>query len=146
MEKKYFICFLLCCQSGPLKITGSIPVGGYVPGQTIELSLHIDNRSDETFQNFVIRIMKVRRQNISSCNRVEELDLSLQHIQYHTHANSAVTTYDKIAIKSYSCNGCPTNQSRTYNLGITVPPLPPTDESTSNIIKVSYRLQVRLSN
>ncbi|KAJ6636531.1 Arrestin domain-containing protein 3 [Pseudolycoriella hygida] len=123
-RKTYFKCCLLwCCTTGPLVITACIPVGGYVPGQSIELFLRINNRSDQTIQNFIIQIIK--------------------NIQYHTHANSSSTKIDKIVVKSAVCDGCPKNVSRAYTLSIVVPPVPPTDESTSNIVKVSYQLQIQ---
>lgn len=56
-RKTYFIDCLLC-NSGPLVISASVPVGGYVPGQTIELLLQVDNRTDRN-QNFTIHIIKV---------------------------------------------------------------------------------------
>ena len=69
-----------------------------------------------------------------------------QHIQYHTHANSVRTNFDKTVVKSVTCNGCPEKESKTFTLSIIVPSLPPTDESTSNIVKVSYMLEVNSWN
>ncbi|KAG4069598.1 hypothetical protein HA402_009538 [Bradysia odoriphaga] len=124
VRKSYSICCLLCCcTSGPLIVKGSIPVGGFVPGQIVDVFLQINNGSDQTFANFIVKIIK--------------------QIRYHTHANSSTKKHDEVVVKSASCNGCPKYQSKTYRLPITVPALPPTDESTSNIVKVSYRLQVQ---
>lgn len=36
-----------------------LPVAGYTPGQTIELYLEINNKSDQNFFNFEIQIIKV---------------------------------------------------------------------------------------
>lgn len=72
------------------------------------------------------------------------LPITFQFIQYYTHANSSTTKYDKTVVKSATCSCCSSNQSETYTLSIAVPSLPPTDESTSNIVKVSYLLQVQI--
>ncbi|KAJ6636592.1 Arrestin domain-containing protein 3 [Pseudolycoriella hygida] len=123
-RKTFFICCLLCCcETSPVFITARIPVSGYTPGQTIELSININNKSDQKFEEFVVLIVK--------------------HIQYHTYANSSRTTFDTIELEEQRCLGCNTNQSQSRTVNITVPPVPPTDESTSNIVKVSYLLRIK---
>lgn len=72
-RKTFFICCLLCCcETDPLFINARIPVGGYTPGQTIELLLEINNKSDQTFQNFEIQIIKVTY----SCTKYVKLCLN----------------------------------------------------------------------
>ncbi|KAG4069557.1 hypothetical protein HA402_006923 [Bradysia odoriphaga] len=124
LRKTFFICCLLCCcETDPFFINARLPVGGYTAGQAIELFLDINNKSDETFNELQVQIVK--------------------HIQYYTHANSSRTTSDVIELAENRCGGCAKNQAKTYKINVTVPPVPPTDESTSNIVKVTYRLRVR---
>lgn len=56
--KKYFSCCLLR-YSGLLEIKAGIPVTGYVPGQTIELLLKVNNHRDQAIENFDVHIVKV---------------------------------------------------------------------------------------
>lgn len=46
--KTFMPCGFLCCwQSGPLRVTARNPVGGYTPGQIINLTIKIENESNE---------------------------------------------------------------------------------------------------
>lgn len=54
-------CSVLCCQSGTLVLRGSVPVRGYVPGQTIDFLLEINNSSALSVQNFFIQFVKVKK-------------------------------------------------------------------------------------
>lgn len=59
-RKTFFVCCLLCCcETSPVFIKARIPVTGYTPGQTIEVALEINNKSDQRFQNFQVQIIKV---------------------------------------------------------------------------------------
>lgn len=60
-EKSFFLCCLLCCLSDPMKIVARTPVGGYTPGQTINLELDIINRSDQPVSDFTVQLIKVYR-------------------------------------------------------------------------------------
>lgn len=55
-----YLCGCLgCFRSDPLHIVASIPVGGYVPGQTIDLSLEVDNKSNQRVPYFQMQLVKV---------------------------------------------------------------------------------------
>lgn len=59
-NKTFFPCFLLCCfTSSPLKITARAPVGGYVPGQVINLEFQVNNKSDQNVTEFTVKLIKV---------------------------------------------------------------------------------------
>lgn len=45
--------------SDPLTVRAVIPVGGYTPGQSINLDLFVSNRSTEDVDDFVVRLIKV---------------------------------------------------------------------------------------
>lgn len=68
-KKKFFICCLFRV-SGLLHITASIPVRGYVPGQTIDLSLQVNNRCDQTIQKFTVDLIKVKNGSWRKTNQV----------------------------------------------------------------------------
>lgn len=57
--KSFSICFLYCLTTDPMYVTAQTPAAGYIPGQTIELSLKFNNESNQTFRNFQIQLVKV---------------------------------------------------------------------------------------
>lgn len=56
-KNKTFCC--LCCGSKPLNINVSIPVRGYVPGQTIPVRVDVENRSGISIEEIKIKLQKV---------------------------------------------------------------------------------------
>lgn len=51
---------LICCvKSGPLEMVARTPVGGYAPGQTIELNFTANNQSDRPIETFKLQLIKV---------------------------------------------------------------------------------------
>lgn len=62
MEKHktfYLCCLCCCCESDPLHLKATIPVGGYCPGQTINVVVTADNKSDQDVSMFSVQLMKV---------------------------------------------------------------------------------------
>lgn len=53
----------VCCASDPLYMKATIPVGGYAPGQMINVDLELTNNSNENIQGFVIQIVRVSKVN-----------------------------------------------------------------------------------
>lgn len=52
-------CVFVCCASDPLFIIATVPVGGYTPGQMINVDLELTNTSNENISAFVIQIIRV---------------------------------------------------------------------------------------
>lgn len=66
-DKTFFLCCLLCCCiSDPLKIVARMPVGGYTPGQTINLELNVNNQSDQPVSEFSVQLIKVSEINVNN--------------------------------------------------------------------------------
>lgn len=63
-------------------------------------------------------------------------------IAYFTHENSAFRKFERIHITEQDTHGCDIHQDEVIRVNIEVPPIPPTDFSTSNIIKVRYMIRV----
>lgn len=55
----YPCCLLFCCTSDPLELVVRIPVGGYTPGQTINLDVEAKNKSDQDVEYFSAQLLKV---------------------------------------------------------------------------------------
>lgn len=53
-------CCLLCCyETEPVKMSVKVPMKGYAPGQAIEITINVDNKSDQTYYEFIGNIYKV---------------------------------------------------------------------------------------
>lgn len=62
-DHSYYPCFLFCCfPSDPLTMVAQLPVGGYAPGQTINLSLNVNNQSNTRVPDFMMELIQVRIQ------------------------------------------------------------------------------------
>lgn len=46
-----------------------MPVGGYTPGQNINLELNVNNQSSQPVTEFIVQLLKVSEINVNSlCN------------------------------------------------------------------------------
>lgn len=55
-EEKFLCC--LCCQSGPIKLIGSIPKQAFTPGEQIQLSFELDNmETDQPLRAIEAKLM-----------------------------------------------------------------------------------------
>lgn len=69
-NKEFFPCCLLfCCTSDPLQMTVRMPVGGYTPGQTINLDVDATNNSDQDVEGFTAQLLKVSERKLYSNSR-----------------------------------------------------------------------------
>lgn len=50
---------------------------------------------------------------------------------------------EQTTVKEQKVQGCDAYHSNYIRVNLVVPPLPPTDDSSSNILKISYFIQVR---
>lgn len=56
----FYFGYCLTCFESPLTITARIPVGGYIPGQTIPLNFTADNQSILDVLKFKAQLIKVK--------------------------------------------------------------------------------------
>jgi hypothetical protein len=56
-NNKYFCC--LCCKSGPLTLVTHLPARGYVPGQSIPMTVEVDNASNIIVSCVVCELLQV---------------------------------------------------------------------------------------
>lgn len=54
----YLCCLLCCCSSDPMHVVVRIPVSGYTPGQSINIEIDVDNKSDSEAE-FTVQLVKV---------------------------------------------------------------------------------------
>jgi len=56
-NNKYFCC--CCCKSGPLTLVTHVPARGYVPGQSIPMTVEVDNASNVAVTGVVCELVQV---------------------------------------------------------------------------------------
>lgn len=61
-QLNYSSC-LSCFQSDPLCIYAGIKVGGFTPGQTIDLNFDVVNKSNLNVSTFTVQLVKVSHMN-----------------------------------------------------------------------------------
>lgn len=45
-----------------MKLIARTPVGGYTPGQVINLEIDVDNQSDQPVSDFTVQLIKVKKE------------------------------------------------------------------------------------
>ncbi|KAK7866141.1 hypothetical protein R5R35_004789 [Gryllus longicercus] len=119
-KEKYFCC--CCCKSGPLTLVLSLPVGGYVPGQAIPVTVELDNNSGTNVANVICTLRKI--------------------VSFKATSPSNTVKKDKITIVDHKFGGVTGNSSKTWTEQIVIPPLPPSNLMNCNIIDLSYDMKV----
>ncbi|XP_063707906.1 arrestin domain-containing protein 2-like [Culicoides brevitarsis] len=118
---KYFCCWP--CKSGPLLLNVKLPIGGYVPGQTIPITLTIDNESREKIDEITFKLKKiVRCLSQTPRQKVKE---------------------ERVVVVMKRGGGCDKFQKKQYQYSLLIPALPPTNLSFCKIIQISYVLKVK---
>lgn len=120
-----------CFESDKLTIAARIPQQGYSPGQNINLQLNIQNESTEEVSNMLVHIIK---------------DVKFMFIETSSNDRYPIPTeyMDSVELTDQILDGFETNDTKmkTYKVHVVVPATAPTDETTSRIIKISYKLRV----
>lgn len=114
---KRFCCWP--CSSGPLHVTVRTPIAGYVPGQTIHVTILLDNKSSVSVNSMVASLVRVVTY-ISSCGR---------------------TNGDAKSIASVE-NCVTDDRTHRYNLQMVVPSVAP--NISCSVLQVNYELLVMI--
>ncbi|XP_037041430.1 arrestin domain-containing protein 3-like [Bradysia coprophila] len=112
-----YCCCLCCWLTEPAKISAKVPMKGYAPGQAIEITINVDNKSNHTYDNFTGIIFK--------------------KVEFYANDRTWSST-DKLA--TFTCEGCKAGEQLSRKLIVTVPPTARTEKS--NICSISYHLTV----
>ncbi|KAH8360145.1 hypothetical protein KR093_011029 [Drosophila rubida] len=116
---KYFCCWP--CSSGPVISTLTIPFGGYAPGQKINYTLHIDNRS-HGYDLDGIEISLLQKYEFTATS---------PHHKTRDHTNTLATEGQAERVLRLS--------KRVINASLVIPPVPPSSRS-NRLIRVSYKI------
>ncbi|GFG34867.1 hypothetical protein Cfor_10395 [Coptotermes formosanus] len=116
--------FGFCCwSSGPLTITVSLPVSGYVPGQDIPVSVDVENNSDVPIREVKCTLRKLLTFTVTSPNKS--------------------TKKDNITIGELVLGSVEPHGTSSWTQVLKVPPLPPSNLNNCSIIDLNYDLKVR---
>jgi hypothetical protein len=107
-------------KSGPLTLATHIPSRGYVPGQSIPMTIEVDNASDVN---------------------VKEISCELQMII--SHHSTWVTERTSTVCARLKLEGVKKFNSKTLTSKITVPQLPPSSLPHCKVMDVDYILKVK---
>uniref|UniRef100_A0A336MDB3 CSON015362 protein n=1 Tax=Culicoides sonorensis TaxID=179676 RepID=A0A336MDB3_CULSO len=118
---KHFCCWP--CKTGPLILTVTLPIAGFVPGQTIPISLVIDNQSRETVEEVTFKLKKIVK-CFSQTPRVNSRE-------------------EKGVIVMKRSGGVEKYQKKRYQHSLLIPALPPTNMNMCKIIQISYVLKIK---
>lgn len=116
--------FGFCCwKSGPLTMTLSLPVGGYVPGQDIPVTVDIENGSDVPIREVKCTLRKLLTFTVTNPNKS--------------------TKKDKITIGELMLGPVEPHATTNWTEMLKVPPLPPSNLNNCSIIDLDYDLKVK---
>lgn len=118
---KYFCCWP--CKSGPLVLNVTLPIAGFVPGQSIPISLVIDNESRENVEEITFKLKKIVR-CFSQTPRVKCKE-------------------EKGVVVMKRSGGVEKHQKKRYQHSLLIPALPPTNLNLCKIIQISYVLKIK---
>lgn len=116
--------FGFCCwSSGPLTMTVSLPVSGYVPGQDIPISVDVENNSDVPIREVKCTLRKLLTFTVTSPHKS--------------------TKKDNITIGELVLGSVEPHGTSSWTQVLKVPPLPPSNLNNCSIIDLDYDLKVK---
>lgn len=117
--EKTFCCW--CCASQPLSVIVTIPVTGYVSGQSIPIIAEIDNQSNVDLEKVKFQFRK--------------------HVAFHTNAprltKQEVKSIGELALGPYN-----KGEQKTLRQSLEIPALPASNMQNCGIIDLHYDLYV----
>ncbi|KFB40718.1 AGAP001894-PA-like protein [Anopheles sinensis] len=119
LEKKF--CFF-CCASGPLSLIVHIPVTGFVPGQTVPVTIECDNASNVKVKKITVSLRKL--------------------VWFHSQRPHRESKRKEEDISTGSLGPIEAGNSETWQEKIQIPSLLPLNLVNCGIIDVDYEIKV----
>lgn len=118
--QKKFCC--LCCASGPLIATISLPATGFVPGQGVPIQAEVENASNVTVNRLKILLRKV--------------------ITFYTNTPRRDIKKEKVVISELSVGPVERHGTNSWSQTLNIPPLPPSNLVNCSLIDLDYEIKV----
>ncbi|XP_020282949.1 arrestin domain-containing protein 17 [Pseudomyrmex gracilis] len=116
---KTFWC--LCCATPSLTVNFSLPVRGYVPGQSMPIKINVQNLSNIVVNNIKLILCKI--------------------VTFHATTPRTDTRTEEIVVREVS-KGPFENGETNYEQQLDIPPVPPSNLTNCHIIDLEYNLKV----
>lgn len=127
-----------CCRSAKMNVVARIPASGFVPGQTIDLQIDVDNQSDERC-TFSCELLMVSVRICFFFILPNEFPRQL----IINRCNSGAQQLETIALCVKDCIGIAEGKkANLFRESLLIPPVPPTDVTTCSVCQVQYALRI----
>ncbi|XP_055639234.1 arrestin domain-containing protein 3-like [Toxorhynchites rutilus septentrionalis] len=123
-----FYCWM--CRSDPLLVAATVPRSGYVPGETIDVTLTVNNLSKEEVSEIIVKFQKVI-QFISQVQIIGETQLF---------AENKIVKYELLEIQKTLSVAKLTNTK--FEKQFVVGPITPTENQHCDVIKIGYEMHI----
>lgn len=117
---RHFYC--CCFKSKPFHMSVSIPFSGFVPGQTIEVTLSLNNQSNVDIEGTKVSLER--------------------NTQYISQTPRKKIRFECLPVRDVFGAGVSACGSAEIRISLVVPPLPPTNEKYCRVITTAYQLKV----
>lgn len=119
--QKTFCCGI--CTSKPLLLSASIPMGGYVPGQAINVAIEVNNQSNTDVDYVKTTLKKI--------------------FTYHAQIPYTWTKQDVVTeVEGRFIEGVKKRSRKSFNHQLFIPAVPPTNNQC-RVLTVAYQVQVK---
>lgn len=118
---KTFCCAFL--RTKPLYLSASIPLGGYVPGQAINVSVEINNESRIDIEDVRVSLKKI--------------------VRYNAQIPHPRTKEERTSEAEIRCGGLKKRNKIAYTQQLFIPAVPPTNTNYCRVLNVCYEVQVK---
>lgn len=117
---KTFCC--LCCGTPPLTVNYSLPVRGYVPGQSMPIKVNVENSSGVTVDTVKLILCKI--------------------VTFRATTPTSDTKTEEIVVAEVGKGPVEAGAAADYEQKLDIPPLPPSNLTNCGIIDLEYNLKV----
>lgn len=118
---KTFCCTF--CRTRPIFLVASIPMGGFVPGQAITVSVEVNNESRVDIEDVKVSLKKI--------------------IRYSAQAPSAMTKEEVINEVEIHSGGIKRRSKENFKQYLFIPAVPPTNTNSCRVLNVSYEVRAK---
>lgn len=119
VSKSFYCC---CFKSKPLLMKVSLPFSGYVPGQSVQVSVELNNQSNVDVEGVKLALEKT--------------------ITYTSQSPRSKIKIEHGTVKEVFGVGVLNESTGQVAINLVVPPIPPTNISSCKVLKVAYELKV----
>lgn len=117
---RHFYC--CCFKSKPFHMTTSIPVTGFVPGQTIPVTIMLNNQSNVDIEGTKVSVER--------------------NMQYVSQNPRKKIKFECLVVKEVYGAGVKAAGSGEIKIDVTIPPVAPTNMNSCKIITTNYQMRV----